>query len=292
MCWARAIDRALVAPGSSRTLGRVRSGLAVVMALRLAVGRWTELATLPADLYQPAFAVRLLAEVPPRGVLVAIQVVGILAAAIAARGGPWSRRAFGLAWLSLLVLGGLWSSTGKVMHNEVLLLLAAVPMLAAPTDLGGGTGATTSAGWPPRASLAVVAIGYLACGVQKLAHSGIGWVTSDNLRWVLRSGADGTRSPLPQLATAVADRAWLAHLVAAGALAIECSAPVLLARRATRTTFVVLVAALHLGVWLTLGLDYSGWVLTVAAVALPTAAIGVTSWSFEDRPPMDEAVGS
>ncbi|MCU1497263.1 MAG: hypothetical protein JWM47_1216 [Acidimicrobiales bacterium] len=270
-----AIDRALVAPGPARTFRQVRTGLALVIALRLLVGQWRSLASLPADLFQPAFAVRWVPGMPPATVLVGIQVTGLLAAGVAAFGGRGARQAFAVAWLSLLVLGGLWSSTGKVMHNEILLLLAALPFVAAPgsrAEDGEGDGdPSTEWGWPPRAALVIIAIAYAASGLQKLYHSGLDWVMSDNLRWVMHA-AVRSDPPVPQLAQAVVDRPMVAHLAAAGALAIEVVGPLLLVRRRTRIVFVALAASLHIGIWLAHGLDYSAWVLTVAVVALPMAA--------------------
>jgi hypothetical protein len=74
------------------------------------------------------------------------------------------------------------------------------------------------------------------------------------------------RMPWRQVPLFVGDRAWLAHLVAAGLLAIELSAPLVLVSRRYRAAFIVLVFALHAGTWLALGLDYWGWILTVAVV--------------------------
>lgn len=170
--------------------------------------------------------------------------------------------------MALAFVAGVAGISGKVLHNEVLLLLAAIPFIVAqhPT-----TGARPSVrwGWPPRAAVAAVATAYFVSGFQKLRHSGLAWITSDNLRWVLRDGADGTRSPFPDLARSAAANHWLPHLLAASALAVELGAPLLLWNRRTRPLFVLLAVGLHAGIWATLGLDYSAWFLTSAAVALP-----------------------
>jgi len=292
MSVAARADAALVAPGPVRRYVAVRTGLTAVIGIRLAFRRWWALGSVPDALFEPAFAVRWLPAMPPAGVLVALQVGGVVAA-VAGVAGRRPRAALAMAWAALVVLAGLWSSVGKVMHNDVLLLLASIPFLAA-ADPGAARakdpddGPEARAGWPPRAALAVVAVVYVVSGMQKLAHSGAAWVTGDNLRWVLLSGAHGARSPFPGLAADLAARAWATHVVAAGALAIELSAPVLLAFRRTRPLFVVLAAALHTGIWLTLGLDYAAWVLTVAVVAIPMALAGPGA---DGRPPIGDAVG-
>src|SRR5690606_27259353 len=97
-------------------------------------------------------------------------------------------------------------------------------------------------GWPPRAALAVLGTVYFLTGFQKLRHSGLDWVMSENLRWVLRQGSphvpDGT-------VQALADQLWLTQLLAAGALAVELAAPLLLVVRRTRVLFAVSATALH-----------------------------------------------
>lgn len=287
----RAVDRRLVAPGPTDRFTAVRTGLAVVLGVRLALRRWSAAAEQPADLFDPAFAVAWLARPPSGPVLVAVQALGLLAVAVSVavavrpsgrRSGALGRAGFVGAWLSLLFLAGAWSGSGKVLHNDVLLLLASVPFVLARTPPAGPAGRpgaaersaaerSVAAGWPPRAALVVVATVYAVAGLQKLRHGGLAWVTSDNLRWVLRDGANGSSAPFPSLAADLASSPVAAHALAAAALAVELSAPLLLARARTRPLFVALAALLHGGIWLTLGLDYYGWVLTVAVVALPGA---------------------
>ncbi len=263
------IDQRLVAPGSFHRFACARTVLAVTIALRLATRRWDVLADQPPELFRPVPLVSWLSHPPGAGVLVAVQVVGIAGALVAATGRR-ARPGFAVAWLALLFLAGLRTSAGKILHNDVLLLLAAVPILFGPARARlGDVRRSASAGWPVRASIAVVGCVYLLTGLQKLRHSGLAWVASDNFRWVLYGGAASGRAPIRDAALFIADRPWLAHLTAAGLLGFELAAPWLLAGRRTRTAVVAIAVVLHGGTWLTLGLDYWAWILTVAAVALP-----------------------
>lgn len=265
---AKSIDERLTAPGPDYILVWVRTGLALALGFRLASRWWAHAADNPAALYDPPFAVSWLPSIPPGPVLAAIQVVGLIGAtASVARRAP--RIGLAVAWCALVVLGGLWGSDGKVLHNDVLLLCATIPLLAAHDPSHSYSQSSVGSGWPPRAALAVVGTIYLVAGGQKLRHSGLDWVTSDNFAWILRSGAAGRRAPFPTFTRAVAESGWLTHVLAAGALATELAAPILLWFSKTRVVFLAMATALHLGTWATLGLDYATWPLSVAAVAIP-----------------------
>lgn len=277
--WVRAVDARLLAPGSAHRLACVRTVLALTLALRLGIGDWAPLGGRPGVLFRPVGVTHLLGGVPPGGVVVVIQVVGVLAALLAAAAQLPTRR-FGLAvarwpwatlpvaWLALLLLAGIHTSAGKIMHNDVLLLLATVPILFAPSSARVGVRHHSSAyGWAPRASLAVVAAVYATSGLQKLLNSGLDWVLSDNMSWVLHQGASSGLAP--GLGHWVAALPLIPSLFAAGALILELLAPVLLALRRTRPFYLLAAVMMHGSIALFLGLDYTSWVLTVAAVALP-----------------------
>ena len=270
----RRLSRAYTSPGSAHALGCVRVALAVVIGLRIALGPYVALTDQPDALFVPAFAVGWLSSMPPAPVIVAVQVAGTLAA-LACVAGRRPQGTFVAAWLSLLFLAGLRGSLGKVLHNDVLLLLAAAPLLFAPGDARPGDRRTSERwGWPVRAALAVAATVYLLAGVQKLRHSGLSWVTSDNMRWVLYGGAASGRAPTDVIARAIADRPWASHVAAAGILGLELAAPIGLARRSWRMPFAVAAVALHVGTWLTLGLDYWGWAATIVIITLPFDRLG------------------
>jgi len=269
---ARRLDERLIAPGSSQRLALVRSGLAIVVALRVGTRNWALLAHQPPALFEPIGVAHVFPHMPGAWFFWAVRAIGVVAAVlVVARKAPTV--AFPVAWLCLLVLAGLWSSAGKILHNDVLLLLTCVPMLFAPADQGYGDRSESPRwGWPPRAGLAMVGLVYFLTGYQKLHHSGPAWVTGDNMRWVLYQGALD-KSPFPSLARDLAGQPWLTHVMAGTAIGIELAAPLLLFLRPTRRVFLLLVAGMHTMIWVTLGLDYWGWILTVAAVTLPAATV-------------------
>jgi len=293
----RALDRRLMAPGSAHRLASVRLALAAVLGLRLALRDWSELAHRPDRLFRPLGVIRLIPAMPSGPVLAAIRAVGVAAALVAiaatvaiatttnsrvnrghdAGDSPASSAltrlaaiSMATAWVALLVLAGLRSSAGKILHNDVLLLLGSLSVVLGPAGARlGDFGRSPRWGWPVTCALAVVGMVYGVTGLQKLSHGGLAWVTGDNLRWVLYWGANSGRAPTSMVSFAVADRPWLFHAVAAAVILIELSAPFLLLSHRAAAWFVVAAAALHGGIWLTLGLDYWAWILTVAAVALP-----------------------
>lgn len=267
--WLRTTEARLVAPGRAADLAWVRTVLVLGIALRLAIEPYHRFADQPDALWFGAFAVRWLGSMPPLWAIVGLQALG-LAAALACAAQVAPRRTFAVAWLGLLVLGGLRGSAGKIVHNDVLMLLACVPVLFAPADaLRRSVVSGIRYGWPRRGALVVVAVVYFATGVQKLRHSGIDWVMSGNLRWVLYSGA-ADHPPAAGLARFVADRPWMATASGILFLGFELGAPILaLWSRRSRWGLLAGSVALHTSIWLALGLHYWGWVITVAALVVP-----------------------
>jgi hypothetical protein len=240
------------------------TGLAALIGLQLAFFPWSELAELPPSLFRPVPVLSFLDDMPSAGVIVALQAVGVVAAVLATVG--WRRPVtFFLAWLPYLALAGLRASRGKIQHNDLLLLIAAVPFLLAPPTRWLGRASTLPSrrwGWPISTALTFVAGAYFFTGLRKLLTSGVAWVTSDNMRWILYAGANG-KAKVPEVALFIADRPWLAHLMAAGVMAYELGFPFLLASRRTRPALVVLAFAFHGGTWLALGLDYWKYAVVV-----------------------------
>ena len=102
-----------------------------MFALRLALGEYRGLAGQPAALFHPPSFWRALDQMPSVEVLTALQVLGTVLAVLAVL--SWKPRwTFAGAWLCFVFLEGLVGSRVKISHNEVLLILASFPILAAP----------------------------------------------------------------------------------------------------------------------------------------------------------------
>ncbi len=275
----RTLERFLFATEDARRLAALRIGLCGLLAWRLAIGDYTFVAGQPEALFQPVSFMKLFGEMPGHDLTVALQIVGVATALLAAAG-LWTRASLPIAFVCALVLNGMLNATGKIVHNDVLLLLCLVPLVASPARtcaawslrLPGRAArrdrpprSGEAYGWPLRTAMVVVALAYFFVGFQKLRFSGIDWVTSDNLRWVLYASSDSQSEP-NQLALFIADRAWMAHLLAAGTVFLELFFPLALFWPRLRWLFVPGVVSLHLGIWLMMGLDYSAQALTVIIV--------------------------
>jgi hypothetical protein len=257
-----------------RSLEGARLALAAVLGLRLALSPFVAAVGQPDALWRPRGTGRIFPSPPPAALVVALQVVGVAAAVaylvlvLRRRRSAGDRREavlpLAVAWACLLVLAGLRTSLGKILHNDVLLLLAAGPLLLAGTDPdeeGARTGLDAAA--------AIVVLGYLSAFWWKLLRTGPAWALSDNLRWALAEGRGGARWP--------ALSEWLvAHPAACVALAcsivaLEAGAVLLWLRPALAPWFVAAATAMHAGTWLVLGLDYWAHLAAVALVLLPWA---------------------
>jgi hypothetical protein len=277
------------APEDARRLAAVRIGLCCVLALRLAVADYGAVAGQPAALFQPISYMKLLGRMPSHEVATDLQACGIVAALVAAAG-LVLRLSLPLALACSLVLNGMLNSAGKVVYNDVLLTLCLL-VLAASGGAGGEAWAlqkplrralrrvrhrpeprdvrapapSVRYGWPLRTAMIAIALAYFFAGLQKWRYSGLPWVTSDNLRWILYASSDSQAQP-NGLALFIANRPLLAHLFASGSLLLETCFPLVLVVPRLRWLFIPGVVAMHVGIQLTLGLDYTAQWLTVLIV--------------------------
>jgi hypothetical protein len=262
----------LFGAGDPRRLAAVRIGLGAILAVRLASGPYPELATQPPALFRPISFLRLLDRMPSPEAVAVLQSLA-LAAAVLATVGLLTRVTLPVAWLAALPLVAMTSSLGKVVHNDVLVLLCLVPLL--PSRAGAAwsldarqrpvAGPGPAFGWPVRTAMVVVAGAYCFTGLAKLLHAGPAWVTSGNLRWVLYAASDAQPHPNP-FALFVADRPVLAHLVAAATLAVELGFPLALWRPRLAWAFVPAVLAMHAGIGLAMRLNY--WPMAAAVLVV------------------------
>ena len=270
-------------PGDPRQLAALRIGLCAVLVLRLAsrAGTYLSLADQQPELYRPLSFMTLLERMPSRPVVAACLAVAIVAATLAAAGIA-ARSALALALVAALLLNGMYTAQGKVMHNDVLLMLCLLAIVFArhadawsldARRRGNAPAAPSPAyGWPVRAAMLAIALGYLVAGLHKVAGSGgLGWASSDNMRWLLYVAADDQGANAAALW--IAEHPWAAHAGAYGLLATECLFFTVLLAPRLRWVFVPAVVALHAGTWITLGLDYSAWPLCVVVVFVSWPAV-------------------
>jgi hypothetical protein len=246
----------------------LRAGIAAVIAIRCATGPFARLGGQPDALFQPVWLLEWLDGMPSRSALVALQVAGAVAGALAVL--RWRERlAFPLAAASLLVLEACSASRGKIQHNALPLLLVACVLAVAPVGSGLADRRRAAAwGWPVRTSIAVVGGIYFLTGFQKVVSSGPAWVLSDNLRNLMYAAPFSGKAPTDSVSRAIADRAWLAHAVALATIVVELGGAAVIVWARARPIYLAAVVALHAGVWLTHGLDYSLWVVTAALVLI------------------------
>ena len=272
-------------PGDPRQLAALRIGLCTVLLFRL-VSRgdiYLALAEQSPELFRPLSFMTLFDQMPARSVVGACLAVGIIAAALATAG-LLARVMLPIAFAAATLLNGMYTAQGKVMHNDVLLTLCLLAIVFARHGDAWSLdawlarmrsrrrGATRPAasigpayGWPVRAAMIVVALAYLIAGLHKISGSGgLGWASSENMRWILYLASDSQGHNA--IALWIADHAWLAHLSAYGLLAVECLFFLVLIKPRLRWLFVPATVALHAGTWLTLSLDYSAQLLSVVIV--------------------------
>jgi hypothetical protein len=286
----RRLDRWVFAPGDPRRLAAMRIVLCLVVAARVARPLFVDLAGQPEPLFRPRSFMLLLDAMPGRGPTIVVQVATV-ALLLAAAVGLVSRFTFPLGWAGATFLFGMETSLGKVVHHDVLPLLAMIPLLLAPTGevwAIGARGADVTpiarVGWPVRTAGLLVAGAYLIAGVSKLAFTGPSWVLGDNLRNILYAASDAHGGNA--LALLVADQPWLASSIAAGALAFELTLWLVLVRPRLAPLYVAWAAALHTGIWLTIGINYVSWAVTVAAVFVDWPSVVER---FHRRPVADRA---
>lgn len=260
------VDRFVFVALPGNRLWVVRSGFAVLFGVRLAIGQHHRLGGQPPALFRPPLFWRWLDAMPSQEVIAFVQVVGVVAAllALATRR---SRVPLVVAWACLVFVDGLLASRGKIMHNDLLALLAVVPVLLGPADARLRDHQPQPRwGWPVRGATVVVVIAYFCSGLAKVISSGPGWVWSDNMANVLAAAALTDRPVSHGLASFLSQHDLLARALALAALSLELGFVVVLARPRLGPWFAAGAVALHTSIWLTLGLDYWSWVVTAVLV--------------------------
>ena len=109
--------------------------------------------------------------------------------------------------------------------------------------------------WPIALGRVLLALAFFTAGIAKLRHSGLDWITSDSLRWLLTEQQYTHNAPL-DWASAVANHPLLCHLLATGTVALEVSYPLALFATPLRPWIVLGTIGLQLGIHLLMGINY------------------------------------
>ena len=269
----RLLDDALWGTESPARLDFTMRALAVLIAFRVGIGPYQELAALPDALFEPVPILAWLPAMPPRVVIAVVQLVVVVAsAAVVFRRYP--RAAYRVAWVGYLFVAALWGSRGKVVHNDLLLLWGAAPFLAAPcVGDPADREPSTRTGWPVRVSIVVIALIYLFAGYHKLRRSGPSWVYGENMEWVMLWGPAYGAPGWKAVTDWVGSNALAARVSAAFIIGLELVFPLAIWHRRVRPLIALAAVTLHAGTWVLLGLDYWAWAATVAIVLIDWPAV-------------------
>lgn len=269
----RLIDDALWGAESPARLAFARRALAVLIAFRVGIGPYDALAELPDALFVPVPILAWLSSMPPRFLIVAVQIVVVIAA-IAPTFRRYPRASFAVAWTGYLFVAALWGSRGKVVHNDLLLLWAAAPFLAAPpVENQIEREPSRATGWPIRVSIVVIALIYFFAGYHKLRRSGPSWVYGENMEWVMLWGPAYGAPGWKAVTDWVGSNALAARMSAAFIIGLELIFPLAIWHRRIRPLIALAAVVLHAGTWVLLGLDYWAWAATVAIVLIDWPAL-------------------
>jgi len=268
-----AIEAALFGPESPARLWIVHTGLAILIGLRCVFGPYRGLDPTPDGLFRPPPFLVWLPEMPSAAVILAVQIAaGIATVLFVMR--RWPRATFAGAWLAYVFLAGLRDSRGKVMHNDVLLILASAPFVFAPlTADKRDRESDARCGWPVRVGITVVALAYFFAGYWKIMRSGLSWVFSDNVRLSIAWGPKPQVDRWDWFADVVTGPAWLGVIIAAVTITLELSFPVAIFVPRVRIVYAAIATSLHVGTYLMFGLDYWAWVATLWLLFVDWSAV-------------------
>jgi len=267
----------LAPPASARSLAWVRIAVMGFACIWLAVIGPDLLARSqldPARFSPVGLAILTGALTPTAVILSLVAVMGLGLAAVSGRGYRVVAPAFALGLYGLLSYRNSW---GHMSHVEHLLMLHVLVLGLAPAGdalrLGSGaepTPAHARYGWPLRLLMLLTVSTYAIAGLAKLRVGGMEWLTGDTLR--LHVAHEGLRSqlvgaPAASLGGMLLPHAWVFQAMALGTVVLEIGAPLALLAGRVRTIWIAGLWAMHLGIWIVMGIGFPYPLSGVAFIA-------------------------
>jgi hypothetical protein len=242
----------------------------------------------------PLFTILHLKPLSP-DVLGALQVVWRVALVLSAVG-LFTRISTIVASLLGAYLLGLPHNFGQTYHFDAVLVIAMCVLAcsragdACSVDawLRDDPGPKRSGEytWPIRAIWVAISLVFFSAGIAKLRYGGLEWITSDNISILLTralyhvSDAD----PLTRAGLWIAGHRWLAHALAAAAVATEAAFPAALFSRHARLVLVPAATAMLIAIRLMMGPTFGGFlVVNVFWVPWYMVAARVETWVVPRR---------
>ena len=167
---------------------------------------------------------------------------------------------------------GLPHNFGHTDHFDALLVLALAVMAVSRSGDAWSVDAliarreaapSAEYTWPIRMVWSAMALAFFAAGFAKLRHGGLEWIFSANMQMILLRSAYHTSDadPITTLGLWIASHAWLARLLAAFAVIVELGFITSLVSRTARAVFVPAAALLLIGIRVTMGPTFGGFLI-------------------------------
>lgn len=252
------IELFFFAPASPTNLGVIRAGLFSATAAFALQENVTADAVRATVNWRPVSYFHLLGGPPSAGVLRAIQIA-LVAAALVAAVGLFTRPAQLAATTLAAYLLGFDSNFGKINHRSMLLLLLLFALLPARTGDGVSLDRLVAAArsrhgvppppharyrWPVALAQTTAVSVYLFAGLSKLWNGGAEWFSADAFRRFLYLRLDQLPNP-PREGLWLAEHPGWAHAAAIGSVVFELSVATVLLWPALKKVVVPGLIAFH-----------------------------------------------
>jgi hypothetical protein len=134
--------------------------------------------------------------------------------------------------------------------------------------------------WPVRVIWLVMTLIFFGAGMSKVRHSGIEWVTSDNMA-ILMLKSFYQNDPLTSWGLYIVQHRWLCSLLSAATIVFEVGYPLALFSRRARWIVVPAMASIQMGIRILMGISFRQFLICNLfwvpwdRVGLPVRIIGV-----------------